>query len=298
MENTLIIKTNATGDVLRTTVLLHVLPGNIFWITAAYNIPLFPENFPNLKLIPVENIPVEIFNLTFDTIINLEEDVQLAKLLTSIRTTKTIGVCWKNERMDYSPDSAEWFDMSLISKLPANVADDLKRSNNYSYQEILYRMMGLQFKGEEYIIYRNGNLTKGDQIVVGIEQRVGRTWPNKSWNGYNEVIKRLTRNNYDVKILTHRPELRQYMEDISMCSVILCGDTLAMHIAIAYRIPSIVIFNCTSPAEIYDYGTVRKIISPLLFNAFYKRERIDDVINSVPVDEVYDQITKEVHHSK
>ncbi len=40
---TLIIKTGASGDVVRTTSLLPALEGEVFWLTAAYNLPLFPK---------------------------------------------------------------------------------------------------------------------------------------------------------------------------------------------------------------------------------------------------------------
>lgn len=126
MENILIIKTNASGDVLRTTVLLHILKGNIYWITASYNIPLFPDHFPGLTLIRFENIPAELFELQFDIIINLEEDLRLAQMVSTIQTNKIIGVYLNNDKLDYSPESAEWFDMSLISKLSVSGADALK----------------------------------------------------------------------------------------------------------------------------------------------------------------------------
>lgn len=147
MQNILIIKTNASGDVLRTTVLLHVLKGNIFWITTRYNISLFPDHYPNLTLIPIEDIPTEILRLHFDIVINLEEDPDLAKSVSMIATKKAIGVYWNNGVLDYSNDSAELYDMSLISKLPASRANELKKQNKCSYQEIVCRMVGETFKG-------------------------------------------------------------------------------------------------------------------------------------------------------
>ena len=40
MTHTLIVKLNATGDVVRTTTLLRRLPGPVTWITASGNLPL------------------------------------------------------------------------------------------------------------------------------------------------------------------------------------------------------------------------------------------------------------------
>lgn len=94
--------------------------------------------------------------------------------------------------------------------------------------------------------------------------------------------------------MSERNELRQYMEEIDQCAIILSGDTLAMHISIAYEIPCIAIFNCTSPHEIYDYGILKKILSPLLHQAFYKRERFDEIINSIAIQQVYKEVKKEI----
>lgn len=60
-----------------------------------------------------------------------------------------------------------------------------------------------------------------------------------------------------------------------------------MHVAMAYHIPSIALFNCTSAAEIYDYGTLQKVVSPLLQQAFYKTSFSQDVIDSISTEEVF-----------
>lgn len=294
MENILIIKTNASGDVLRTTVLLHILKGRIFWITAAYNIPLFPDQYPNLTVVPVESIPEEIFTVTYELVVNLEEDAELARMVSDICSRRLIGVFWKNDRIEYSPESEIWFDMSRVSRLPAAVADKLKFENSSSYQTLIYGMLGKLFSGQEYVIHQNDRFTKNAQTIIGIEKRVGKTWPNKYWHGYAELIDMLRGSRYNIKIFEERHTLREYMEDIRECSLVISGDTLAMHIAIAYKVPCIAIFNCTSPDEIYDYGVLKKIISPRLLEAFYKQECLDEIINSIPVAQVYDEVIRQL----
>jgi len=294
MENILIIKTNASGDVLRTTVLLHVLKGNIFWITAGYNIPLFPDRYPNLTLVPLESIPSELFDLNFDLIINLEEDVRLAQMVSPIKANKTIGVFWKNDKLDYTPESAEWFNMSLISHFPTSHSDELKKNNKSSYQEILYRILGESFSGQKYILYKKNHYNITEQFKIGIEKRAGSTWPNKNWHGYEELKQILKNSNNEIIVFNERNRVRDYMEEIQECSLLICGDTLAMHIAISYEIPCIAIFNCTSPHEIYDYGVLKKIVSPLLLKCFYKRERLEEVINSISVTEVFEEVKKQI----
>ena len=84
--------------------------------------------------------------------------------------------------------------------------------------------------------------------------------------------------------------MREYLDDINDCGLIVCGDTLAMHVALAYDIPCIALFNCTSASEIFDYGYLTKITSPLLYDAFYKRNPDNGVIQSIPFKEVYDNV--------
>ena len=296
MRNVLLIKTNASGDVVRTTVLLHILKGRVFWITAGYNIPLFPDDYPELVLIPVEDIPGYIFSTNFDLLLNLEEDADLAQKLMPITTRQIVGTFWSEGKLNYTADSAEWFDMSLVSRLPPMEADDLKKRNKFSYQEIIYRMLGANFSGQKYLIYRNNNLLQ--QQFIGIEAGVGSAWPNKSWHGYERLKEILASQNRRVKVFEKRPKLRQYLDDINECSLIICGDTLAMHVALAYDIACIAIFNCTSSNEIYDYGILKKIESPLLFDAFYKQSFDTAVFHSIPVTEVFNAVELQLERPK
>jgi heptosyltransferase-2 len=289
MNNILIIKTDATGDVLRTSVLLHVLKGNVYWITAAYNIPLFPDDVPHLSLIPSERIPSELLAKDFDLVINLEEDIELARQISKVNAKKTVGVYYNDGKLDYSTNSAEWFDMSLVSKFPSSYADELKKKNRCSYQEIIYRILGKNFNDERYIAYRKNNFKKRN-FLIGIEKRAGNVWPNKNWYGYDELINILHQHSYETMVFEARHELRNYLDDINDCSVIICGDTLAMHVALAYNIPCISIFNCTSPNEIYDYGILRKVVSCLLEQCFYRKEYLDEVTRSVPITSVLNEL--------
>jgi heptosyltransferase II len=49
----------------------------------------------------------------------------------------------------------------------------------------------------------------------------------------------------------------------------------------------VALFTCTSQAEIYDYGRMVKVISPLLEKAFYRREYIQEAADAVSIDSVY-----------
>jgi heptosyltransferase-2 len=222
----------------------------------------------------------------FDHTISLEEDVTCALLASKIPTKKITGIYLENKRLVYTNDAAGWYDMSLVSALGAIAANEVKKQNTLTFQQLLLNMFGFSFNGEPYCIYRNKEI-RADQRLIGIETRVGARWPNKGWSGYPALINKLQQLGYTCKLLEQRNNISEYLDDIARCAFLISGDTLAMHVAMAYHIPSIGIFNCTSPAEIYDYGTLRKIISPQLNQAFYKTHFSQAVIDSVSVEEVY-----------
>jgi ADP-heptose:LPS heptosyltransferase len=59
--------------------------------------------------------------------------------------------------------------------------------------------------------------------------------------------------------------LAEFVALLSQVDVLLCGDTLALHIASAIGLPTIAVFGPTSLAEIFDYdGLVKKIATDKL----------------------------------
>ncbi|HEY6506207.1 MAG TPA: hypothetical protein VIZ28_19660 [Chitinophagaceae bacterium] len=286
MENILIIKTGAAGDVVRTTSLLNVLQGNIYWVTSAHCRPLLPEDMPNLVSLTLEEAFHSLQHIVFDLVISLEEDEHCARLAGEIQTSELAGVYLANGKVNYTDNSSYWFDMSRVSKFGLEKANHLKTINTMTYQDCIFEMIGKKFTGEPYRIYTDKNITPYVRLV-GIEKRTGDRWPDKQWWGYDELIKRLQAEGKPVKVFDQQNDIRDYLKDIAACSHVVSGDSLAMHIALAYQKTCTAIFNCTSPQEIYDYGLLRKAVSPLLNDFFYASTFDKEVIESVPVEEVY-----------
>src|SRR5689334_11799989 len=113
MQNILIIKTGAAGDVVRTTSLLNVLTGNVYWITDKRNMPLLPER-DGLKGLTMEEARDQIKHIVFDIVISLEEDPDCARTAGGIRTKQLTGLYFDGNRITYTDDSSHWFDMSRI----------------------------------------------------------------------------------------------------------------------------------------------------------------------------------------
>jgi heptosyltransferase II len=286
MENIMIIKTGAAGDVVRTTSLLSVLAGTIYWVTSEVNKWLLPDDMPNLVKLTVVEAFQSLKGTRFSKVISLEEDNDCARLASEVATHFMAGVFLQNGKVTYTDNAAYWFDMSRVSRYGLEKANTLKAENTLSYQDCIFNMIGKKFNGEPYRIYADDSIQQMKQLI-GIEKRSGNVWPDKQWWGYDELIHQLEVNGYPVKVLTQRNNIREYLDDIAECSHIVSGDTLAMHIALAYGKQCTAIFNCTSPQEIYDYGLLKKVISPLLSNYFYSSSYDKEVIESIPLDDVY-----------
>ena len=78
--NLLIIKLGATGDVVRTTPLMHRFLGRITWITEAKNKPLLEGVRANLRCLSWEDRN-EALDLRYDLAINLEDTMDAALFL-------------------------------------------------------------------------------------------------------------------------------------------------------------------------------------------------------------------------
>jgi heptosyltransferase-2 len=287
---TLIGKIGAVGDVVRTTVLLRSLKGEIHWLTQdkAFSF-LNSERISKKYSINNSEDRKILRNENFDLIISLEEDMPYLELIKDIRTKKTIGVFLNESRMpDYTPESSYWFDMSMISKHGKDAADRLKMQNRKSVPKILTEMVGSEFNGQEYDI--------GIPVIPGIRGKVGLIdtctglWANKNWTGYDELSRRLDREGYLPVSLGLKPTLQEHINEINSCEAIVCGDTLGMHIALALKKKIVTLFNCTSPYEIEGYGLMRKIVSPVYEKYFYSKSFNPEAISAISVDEVYREL--------
>lgn len=287
----LIVKLGALGDVVRTTVLLRVLKGDIYWLSQT-NAGDLLNSTKIRKIFFIDNRIdiISIKKIKFDLVINLDEDFCVLELLKELQMNRLIGVFLNgSQRCDYTSESRYWFDMSLVSKLGTERADELKKTNRRSVPEILLNMVGKTFSGEEYDIGVRPARAKG---IIGLINVSSGLWPNKEWFGYPQLSDRLKKEGYKIMFLEMRKTIKEHIDDINRCELIVCGDTLGMHLALALKKKVVALFNCTSPYEIHGYGRLRKIVSPFYEEAFYKKRRTAQVIHSIPVQEVYETVIK------
>ncbi len=286
----LIVKLGASGDVVRTTVVLHLLKdySHIDWITEAKNKVILPQKIEGMRIFsPEEYVPYH----DYDLILSLDEDSKALDIIDKVSGKKLIGAYRENGKVLYTKELEGWFDMSLVSKYGKKKADELKFLNRKTYQEFLFEAFGKEFSGEPYLI--NEEVQYNPVLKrIGIEARAGERWPTKRWNQFDKLKEYLISEGFEVFEFVQRPTILEYMKDIATCEFLFTGDSLAMHIGLALKIKMITFFTCTSPWEIYDYGVMTKIISPKLEKAFYKTDYFEDVVSAIRFEEVVEKFKK------
>jgi ADP-heptose:LPS heptosyltransferase len=265
----LILKLNATGDVVRTTPLLWRLSGDITWITAANNFALLDQLAESLRAVYWEDRET-VRGEEYDLVINLEDDLELAAFVKTVRYRQLFGAYLNGDnQMSYTEDARRWFDMSLISAYGRQKADALKFENRETYQALIFQGLGYRFTDDKYVlpepIYTD---LCGD---VAIAPMAGAVWPMKNWAFYDELKKELEAAGLIVNILPKRSSLLEHLGDVRNHRCLVGGDSLPMHFALGTNTPCVSLFTCTSPWEIYGYGLQTKIVSPLLGEFFYQR---------------------------
>jgi len=281
---TLIIKLGASGDVIRTTTLLHLFDDGVDWITSDLNSILL-EGLPRVNKIIKESELTFTNFYNYDLIVNLEDTVDAAKIVEAINHKEVFGSYLnKSGNITYTDSSKDWFDLSLISKHGIEKANQLKFENQKSFQELIFTGLGFKFNHHQYLLpVTIPSILTGD---VAISSKAGKVWPMKNWAYYNQLADHLREQGYIVNFLPHRKTILEHLADVRSHSHLISGDSLPMHFALGSNIECISLFICTSAAEIFDYGVQQKIISPQLEKYFYRRDFDEDSVKSISFDTV------------
>jgi heptosyltransferase-2 len=293
MKSVLLIKTGAAGDVIRTTTLLHVFSS---WHTDWFVSPSNAELLDNGR---VRNVFFELSDLRksskYDLVISLEDDFEiLESVISSIKYVRLQGSFAADGSVNYTSEFSKWFDLSLVSKLGIENANEMKLKNRISYQEHLFAGFNRPFRGEPYIL-PNVNVQSDLTGDIAIAPQSGKRWPMKNWAFFESLVDILSKT-YKVNILPERDTMLEHIADISGHSLVVSGDSLPMHIAMGLKIPCIALFICTSPWEIYDYGVLEKFISPKLHEYFYRRDIVPSASTSISLESVLVSIHKKLRN--
>lgn len=295
----LIIKLDAVGDVLRTTCVLPDLKERypnayITWLTQKESIPLFQNN--DLVDVVIDYSAESFLRVQFehyDLVINPDAAPKSAMLAEVARGNKKFGFGYHKRGYLYpfNEEAQRWFEMGLF--------DDIKKANTLTYQQIILDMIGLTHSNCEIILKLNDDEKKfskefadkrgikANQLKIGLNTGSGGRWEFKKWTveGFSRLIEMINNNLPKIKILLYGgPEerernaylsdryrgavidtgcensLREFISLLDLCDLLVTGDTMALHMAVALKKKVIALFGPTSSAEIDLYGRGVKIV--------------------------------------
>ncbi len=307
-QRILIIKLGAMGDVLRTTAILPKLKlkyprSYICWLTSKESLDLLEGNPYVNRLFSYDLETVMSLQLQiFDVVISLDKELRGTSLATLIKAKEKFGYGMHEEGNPYPLNPEASYSFAL------GISDELKfKINQKSYQEIVFETLNLSFDQDEYVFhlteseiavgerFKEQNKISGNTLVIGIHPGAGSIFAHKSWgveqfaflvDMLNEKLKATIlvfgsgkeqegienlKKICKVPILEtgYNNNLRRFAAVLNCCHLIVSGDTLAMHLAIALKKLTVTLFGPTTPNEILTYGRGVKIVSPIQCSPCY-----------------------------
>jgi heptosyltransferase II len=281
--------------VVRTTPFLKRLDGEATWLTAATNSVLLDGLTDNLRCFSWEQ-RAKALDRHYDFAINLEDTLDCAQFLRAVECREIFGAyLGSNGSVTYTQSSRRWFDLSLISCYGLHEANRLKLLNRETYQELIFNGLSMRFAGDPYLLPRPIETGLSGDVAIAVD--AGPIWPMKKWAYYKELKQRLEDQGLIVNVLPRRLSLLEHLADVRNHQCLVGGDSLPMHFALGTRTRCVTLFTCTSPWEIYDYGVLTKIVSPLLEEFFYKRGYDERATKAITVDEVFSAVMAQLDAS-
>lgn len=308
----LIVKKGALGDVVRTSYFAGSLKRKygaslrLSWITA-------PASADLLRLNPhIDDLWLEFDQANghrFDRIFSLDDELDTLEGIIRLAAESITGATVRNGRVEYSADSAEWFDMGLHSRFGKERADDLKKLNRRTHAQIFADLFGVTEVAPEFHLdescrrWAQAELPSG-HFLVGINPYSGGRWPSKELGRaeLERLIGRilcgassfgkdptvillgagldLTRNqtlastfaSSDVVPLCTDASVHHLAAAIDRLDYLISSDSLALHLGIAQNVAFTAFFSPTSAAEIDDWGFGTKVLSTAADYCSYRKD--------------------------
>ncbi|MBU0641276.1 MAG: glycosyltransferase family 9 protein [Planctomycetes bacterium] len=305
----LIIKLAALGDVIRTAALLPGLKeawpeSHITWVTRPSGVRML-ANHPLIdRLLPFDaETLAHVEHERFDLCLSLDKEPGPAALAMRVDAPDRRGLGLSRHGTTYplNRECAHYFRLGLD--------DELKfERNQKAYPQLIYEALGLTYRRQRYRLYPSAAQRREarelmraagvdeDAVVVGLNTGAGRVFANKSWlpDKFAQLAQALSdRPDWRVVLLggpDERAINRAIARDcpgvidtgcdhdelsfaalIECCGVIVTGDTMAMHVAIACAVPPVVLFGPTCAQEIELYGHGEKVRTTLPCAPCYRR---------------------------
>jgi heptosyltransferase-2 len=250
-------------------------------------------------------LPGILASVRFDQAFNFDMGRKAAGVLALAQSPKKKGFGLSREGSVVPLDNSaeEWFEMGIF--------DTVKRANQRTYQSHLFQLAGLSYGGENPQLVlstqekdwaatfaRKNKLSRFDKIV-GFNIGSGGRWPMKRWRleGFAWLARHLRKKQPKTGILLYGgPEenelmpaltkklkglvlptgtgntLRHFASLVDLCQVMVTGDTLALHVAVALGKRLVAYFGPTSDTEIDLYGMGEKVLPSSPCQCYYQNQ--------------------------
>jgi len=291
-ERILMIKLAAAGDVIRTTPLLRKLRMEypkawIAWITETPDVVptrAFDENGVDEVLRWGYDAGLVAEAVPWDWVILLDKDRPACALADRATAKKKSGFTLIDGRPAPLGEAAH-------AKFLTGIDDKLNRANTLSYPQEIFRIVGYEWHGEEYVLdpCREQPLPEGlprGKPLIGLNTGCAPRWKTRLWPDpyWTELAKRLRAQGMSVILLGgpieheknqqiaaasgaiylgHFP-LRQFVRLVGELDIMVTAVTMAMHLAIGLG-KRLVLFNNIFNArefELYGRGEILEPIPP------------------------------------
>ena len=311
--NILIVKFGALGDVVRTAYILKGLlekyrEAKIDWLTSSPSADLLRFN-PFISTVVTPNCGFDTIRAKrYDLCISLDDEKEILEMIEDLDIKKIVGAYLDGNQPTYSPDSALWFDMGLLSKYGKAEADRLKKENRLEHNEIMERILGIEIK--EPFFYNSSYLEEKAKSVfddrffnIGLNSGSGGRWQSKQLSLEKSIaligqLLELKIGGKETKIYLfggleeqerHREitnafktqsvvdtgnanTILEFAALIKGCDYLISSDSLALHLGISQGVKNLSFFAPTSAAEIGTFGKGVKVISSADDYCSYKKD--------------------------
>ena len=284
----LIIKLAAVGDVMRTTSLLPSLQKShdrlhVTWLTdpAAYRLLQASPGIDRLMAYTYENVQ-QLECEDFDLAVCLDKEPRATALIERIKACRKVGfgLSQWGTPMPLNPEAAYAYRLGLD--------DELKfHHNQLTYQEIIHDALALENAGQAYCFEMDPEARRfADEFyaqrgldparTIGLNTGAGPVFAHKAWLperfaaladwlrdelGYTPLLlggpaeREL---NQSIAAICKGPvadsrgehDLVEFAALIGSLRMMVTSDSVAMHLALAQEVPSLVLFGSTCPQEI------------------------------------------------
>ncbi|MBN1938926.1 MAG: glycosyltransferase family 9 protein [Candidatus Aminicenantes bacterium] len=296
----LILKCRAQGDVLRTTPILSGLkrafPDSfITWVVDEETVDLL-RDIPRIdRVLPLNTeTALALRAQRFDLVYSLDKDPGLTGLAMLVDAPRKYGFGLNEHGNVFALTPAAAYALRL------GVDDKLKfRVNKKTYQRMIFEASGLEYKKDDYVfvladahrrkasVFFEKNKVPNGRLNIGLNTGAGAKFTTKQWPEahFLKLIPRLKKElkanvfllggprekalnlrlarKAGVKVFDTGTDnsLLEFAGFLDRMDVVVCSDTLAMHLALALKKKTVVLFGPTCPQEIELYGRGLKLFA-------------------------------------